>query len=667
MTGEAKLAADVPSPMAKGPNPQGPALEAKMASPAPHHVAPHRFWAMALGSAGVVFGDIGTSPLYAFRLALAQASSHGGVKVDAVMGVVSLALWALILVVTVKYVLFLMRADNRGEGGVLSLMALAQAAIGRRTLLVFVLGAMGAALFYGDAVITPAISVLSAVEGLKSVPALGGVVSLGVVLIVSLVILIGLFMVQSRGTAKVAVFFGPICVVWFLAIATLGVLHVRHDPQVLMAISPSYAVAFLAGHGLIGLFVLGSVFLTVTGAEALYADMGHFGRWPIQAAWLFLVLPCLVLNYLGQGAFALQMVRAAHGQPVGDVDWFFQMTPAALRMPMVILAAAATVIASQAVITGAYSLTNQAMQLGLLPRMVVRRTSESQAGQIYLPQINMMLLIGVILLIAVFKSSDSLGNAYGLAVTGTMAVTTSLAFIVVYRGWRWPLLCAIAIIGPLLTIDLVFLGANALKLLHGAALPLILGAALFGVMATWARGSDILMAKVQRDTPPLDDFLAILAARPPHRVPGTAIYLTADPTRAPGALLHNLKHNKVLHQKNVILNVETLETPRATEAERVEVHPINDDFSRVTIRYGFMESPNVPKALVACRKQGLTLDMMSTSFFLGRKTVVAATRGGLRRWQDKLFLTLAKNSANPTDFFHIPPGRVLEMGAQVSV
>jgi KUP system potassium uptake protein len=307
------------------------------------------------------------------------------------------------------------------------------------------------------------------------------------------------------------------------------------------------------------------------------------------------------------------------------------------------------------------------MQLGLLPRMVVRRTSETQAGQIYLPQINTMLLIGVIMLIAVFKTSDSLGNAYGLAVTGTMAVTTSLAFIVVYRRWRWPLIGAVAMIAPLLTLDLVFLGANALKLLSGAALPLILGAALFTVMATWVRGSDIVTAKVQRDTPLLSDFLPILSARAPHRVPGAAIYLTADPTHAPGALLHNLKHNKVLHQQNVILNVETLETPRVPEAERVKVEPINDDFQRVTIRYGFMETPNVPKALIACRKQGLSLDMMSTSFFLGRKTVVAAARGGMGRLQDRLFLILAKNSANPTDFFHIPPGRVLEMGAQVSV
>ena len=608
MTGEANLAADVPLSSPAQPEPAS-----KTVAPGPHHAAPASFWAMALGSAGVVFGDIGTSPLYAFKLALAQA------------------------------------------------------AIGRRTAVIFMLGATGAALFYGDAVITPAISVLSAVEGLKSVPAIGDQVSLSVILIVSLVILIGLFMVQSRGTAKVAVFFGPICMVWFIAIAGLGLLNIARDPSVILAISPSYAVMFLARHGMVGLFVLGSVFLTVTGAEALYADMGHFGRWPIQAAWLFLVLPCLVLNYLGQGAFALSMLHQAHGHPVGDVDWFFQMTPAVLRVPMVVLAMAATVIASQAVITGAYSLTNQAMQLGLLPRMVVRRTSETQAGQIYLPQINTLLLIGVIMLIAVFKSSDSLGNAYGLAVTGTMAVTTSLAFIVVYRRWRWPLIGVVAMITPMLLLDLVFLGANALKLLSGAALPLILGAALFAVMATWVRGSDILTAKVQRDTPLLDDFLPILAARPPHRVAGAAIYLTADPTHAPGALLHNLKHNKVLHQQNVILNVETLETPRVAEIDRVKVMPINDDFQRVTIKYGFMETPNIPRALIACRKQGLSLDLMSASFFLGRKTVVSTARGGLGGLQDKLFLVLAKNAANPTDFFHIPPGRVLEMGAQVTV
>jgi KUP system potassium uptake protein len=652
MTGEATLAA--------------PPSAAQKAPPAQPHGATQRFWPLALGSVGVVFGDIGTSPLYAFRQALAQASAHGGVQPEAVLGVVSLALWALILVVTVKYVLFMMRADNKGEGGVLSLMALAQRAMGRRTLLVFVLGVAGAALFYGDAVITPAISVLSAVEGVKTVPAFEHV-SLGTIIIVSLVILVTLFSVQSRGTAKVAVFFGPILVVWFLILAGLGVWHMSSEPQVLWAISPHHAAFFLLRHGVVGMLVLGSVFLTVTGAEALYADMGHFGRWPIQASWLFLALPCLMLNYLGQGAFALHMVRMAHGQPVGDVDWFFQMIPAVMRAPMVVFAAVATVIASQAVITGAFSLTNQAMQLGLLPRMVVRRTSETQAGQIFLPQINMLLLIGVVFLIAIFKSSDNLGQAYGLAVTGTMAVTTSLAFIVVRRLWKWPLIGALALIGPMLTLDLIFLGANSLKILSGGAVPLLLGGSLFAVMATWVRGGDIIVAKSQRDTPPLDSFVGLLAARPPHRVPGTAVYLTVDATRAPGALLHNLKHNKVLHQLNVILTVETVETPRVPKEERVVLETINDDFKRLTIRYGFMETPNVPKALTICRKQGLVLDMMSTSFFLGRKTVVASPRKGLGHLQDRLFVLLAKNAANPTDFFHIPPGRVLEMGAQVTV
>jgi KUP system potassium uptake protein len=625
------------------------------------------FWAMAVGAIGVVFGDIGTSPLYAFRLALQQAAGAHGITPDAVYGVVSLAIWALILVVTLKYVIFLMRADNQGEGGVLSLTALAQAAIGRRTMLVFTLGAIGAALFYGDSIITPAISVLSAIEGLKTVPAFAPYVSSAVTIVASLVILIGLFAIQKRGTAKVAVFFGPILTAWFVAIAAFGVAQLVHAPAIALAISPTYAIGFLVHHGFVSLLVLGSVFLTVTGAEALYADMGHFGRWPIQAAWLFLALPCLVLNYLGQGAFVLQTIHAAHGQPVGDHDWFFQMMPAVLRAPMVIMATAATVIASQAVITGAYSLTNQAMQLGLLPRMVVKRTSETHAGQIFLPQINMMLAVGVVLLIGVFQSSDALGQAYGFAVTGTMAVTTSLAFIVVTRGWRWPLWHALLVIGPMLTLDLVFLGANSLKLLSGAALPLVLGAALFFVMATWVRGTDIIAGKLARDPVQLKDFIAALSARPPHRVSGTAVYLTADATHAPGALMHNLKHNRVLHEQNIILTVETADTPRVPEAERVRLERLNPDFQRLIVRYGFMESPNIPAALAACKPMGLIYNSMTTSFFLGRNTVVASLRRGLGRLQDRVFITLAKNAANPTDFFQIPAGRVLEMGRQVSL
>jgi KUP system potassium uptake protein len=637
------------------------------ATPAPHNGAHSPFWPMAVGAIGVVFGDIGTSPLYAFRLALQQASADG-VHAEAVFGVVSMALWALILVVTVKYVLFLMRADNKGEGGVLALMALAQSAIGRRTTLVFILGVAGAALFYGDSIITPAISVLSAVEGLKTVPALQNSVSISVEISVSLVILGGLFYAQSRGTAKVARFFGPILVFWFFCIAATGLSHLVHQPGILLAISPTYAVGFLLHHGIISFFVLGSVFLTVTGAEALYADMGHFGRWPIQAAWLFLVLPCLVINYLGQGAFALDVLHRAGGHPVYDVDWFFQMTPEVVRVPMVILATAATVIASQAVITGAFSMTQQAMQLGLLPRMIVRRTSETAAGQIYLPQINMFLAVGVVLLIAVFKTSDNLGQAYGLAVTGTMVVTTSLAFIVVRRRWRWPLVGALALIAPLWALDVTFLAANSLKILSGAAMPLVLGGGLFLIMATWVRGGDLLNARVRRDSPLLADFLPLLEARPPQRVAGTAVYLTADPDHVPGALLHNLKHNRVLHEQNVILTVETTDTPRVPEAERVRFQPINADFKRVEVKYGFMETPNIPKALALCRKDGLVFEVLSTSFFLGRKTVVANQRKSLLgQLQDRLFILLAKNSANPTDFYQIPPGRVLEMGTQVSV
>jgi KUP system potassium uptake protein len=657
MTGEPPSAA--PSSAAANP--------AKSAKPSLHGGAGMRFWPLAVGAIGVVFGDIGTSPLYAFRQALQAASGDGGVRPDAIFGVASLALWALFLVVTLKYVIFLMRADNKGEGGVLALMALAQSAIGRRTTLVFILGVAGAALFYGDSIITPAISVLSAIEGLKTIPALQDTVSTGVVITVSLVILGGLFAVQSRGTAKMAGLFGPILVVWFLCIAATGLLHLTHQPAILLAVSPTYAVGFLIHHGVTSFFVLGSVFLTVTGAEALYADMGHFGRWPIQAAWLFMVLPCLVINYLGQGAFALDVLHRAGGRPVGDIDWFFQMTPALVRMPMVILATAATVIASQAVITGAFSMTQQAMQLGLLPRMILRRTSETAAGQIYLPQINMFLAVGVVLLIAVFKTSDNLGQAYGLAVTGTMVVTTSLAFIVVRRLWKWPLVGAFALIGPLWALDVTFLAANSLKIFSGAAMPLVLGGALFLIMATWVRGGDLLTAKVRRDTPELEEFLALLKARPPHRVTGTAVYLTADPDRAPGALLHNLKHNRVLHEHNVILTVETTDTPRVPDEERVRFEPIDDDFKRVHVKYGFMETPNIPKALAMCRKEGLVFEVLSTSFFLGRKTVVANLRKGLGHWQDRLFILLAKNSANPTDFYQIPPGRVLEMGTQVSV
>ena len=666
----AENAAEPPAPLS--PETAAPAASAAYAdgSGLAANAAKHGagFFGLALGSVGVVFGDIGTSPLYAFREAV-KAAAHDGVTRPEIIGVVSLALWALILVVTVKYVLFVMRADNKGEGGVLSLMALAQRAIGRRTLLVLALGMAGAALFYGDAIITPAISVLSAVEGLGTIPALADRVSNEVVLLISVVLIAGLFLIQSRGTARVAALFGPICVVWFITMFGLGLAHLSDDWGVLSALSPHHAVSFLLTHGTAGFIVLGAVFLTVTGAEALTADMGHFGRWPIQAAWLFFVFPCLAMNYLGQGAFALHTLEQANaaGRAFADANWFFEMAPEAFRLPLVILAAFATVIASQAVITGAFSLTQQAVQLGLLPRINVRRTSETQSGQIYVPSLNAWLLVGVLVVMVTFQSSGALAHAYGLAVTGTMIVTTLMAFLVARRMWKWPLPLALAFVGPLLLLDFAFLTANALRFFSGGWLPVLIAGALMLLMFTWQTGTNILTEKTRRDAVPLADLIDMLRARRPHRVPGTAIFLTSDPDTAPVAMMHNLKHNKVLHERNVILTVRTAETPRVSEADRVQIERVNEDFTLVVVNYGFMETPNVPKALGVCRRQGLKFDIMATSFFLGRRSVVASASSGMPLWQDRLFIFLLKNAANPTDFFHIPPGRVVELGAQVTV
>ena len=623
---------------------------------------------LAVGSIGVVFGDIGTSPLYAFQAAMVQAAKDPMTDAS-IIGVVSMALWALFLVVTLKYVLFVMRADNKGEGGVLSLMALAGRALGRRTRLVFVLGVVGAALFYGDSIITPAISVLGAFQGLHDVPNLESLASPKAITFASFVILVGLFLIQSRGTANVARLFGPVMLVWFATITLLGLVHIADSPNVFLALTPIYAVNFIVHHGIVGLLVLGSVFLTVTGAEALYADMGHFGRWPIQASWLFLVLPALAVNYLGQGAFALKVLAEsqAHHTAFASQDWFFVMCPPNLRLFLVVLAVLASAIASQAVITGAYSLSQQAIQLGLLPRMDVKRTSETQSGQIYIPQINSLLMVGVLALVLVFQNSDNLSDAYGLAVTGTMLVTTILAYIVVRHMWGWARWQAWAMCAPLILLDSVFLFANGLKIATGGWLPLTLGGLLFTVMATWVRGTQILTDKTRRDSVPLSDLIEMLRARPPHRVPGTAIFLTSDPDVAPVALMHNLKHNKVLHEKNIILTVLTAETPRVPESDRIRIEPVSDDFKKLVITYGFMESPNVPKALGLCRKHGLKFDIMATSFFLGRRSVVPASQSGMPLWQDKVYIFLMRNAANPTDFYKIPPGRVVELGAQVTV
>ena len=621
------------------------------------------FWGLALGALGVVFGDIGTSPLYAMREALAHTRPGMGVEAS-VLGVISLVVWALFLIVTLKYVAFLMRADNKGEGGTLALMALAQRSlaaggVGRRSAVVFFLGVCGAALFYGDGIITPAMSVLSAIEGLKIAPGLGPHMG-KLVVPLSAAVLVGLFLIQSRGTARVATLFGPICALWFLTLGGLGLYHIADDLSIFRALSPHYGAVFLFKNGLIGFLILGSVFLAVTGAEALYADMGHFGRWPIQAAWLFMVLPCLVLNYMGQGALVLS-------HPDMRVDPFFRMIPEVAYWPVLILATLAAIIASQAVITGAFSITQQAVLLGILPRISIRRTSETHAGQIYVPQINTFLMVGVLVLLLVFETSSRLAAAYGIAVTGAMFVDTLLFFVIIRYMWKRPLWQAVAAVGVFGALDLVFIGSNLLKIPQGAWLPLVLGGALVIVMSTWSRGSRILTEKTRREAIPLTDLMQMLQARRPHRAPGTAIFLTSDPDLAPVALMHNLKHNKVLHDKNVILTVRTAETPRVSEAKRVEIIPVNDDFRKVIVNYGFMETPNVPKALGVCRKQGLKFDIMSTSFFLGRRSVVPSAQSGMPLWQDNIYIFLLKNAANPTDFFRIPPGRVVEMGAQVTV
>lgn len=612
--------------------------------------------ALTLGSVGVVFGDIGTSPLYAFREAV-HAAQHGGpLTREIVLGVLSMIVWSLILVVTVKYVLILLRADNNGEGGTLSLAALAMRAIGRRTPLVFLLGMIGAAMFLGDSFITPAISVLSAVEGLKlATPALQDYV-----IPITLLILVLLFAVQSVGTGRVASFFGPITVLWFLSLAVLGALHIFDDPGVLHALNPYYALNFLLTNGTVALVTMGLVFLAVTGGEALYADLGHFGRKPIRMAWFGLVLPSLLINYFGQGALVL-----AH--PAAIENSFYRLVPESLLIPMVILATAATVIASQAVITGAYSLIQQAIQLGFLPRVAIVHTSEDQYGQIYIPRVNFILLIGVVLLVLMFRTSGALASAYGIAVATTMIVDGILGFIVIWKLWRWKWWQAALLIIPLVAIDTTFLAANMLKLLDGAWVPLLFAGFMVLVMWTWRRGTRILANKTRRNEVPLDSLLRNLEKKPPHRVPGTAVFLTSDPESAPTALMHNLKHNKILHEHNVILTIVTADTPRVPEADRVSMLPVSPHFSTVTLNFGFMEQPNVPKALAIARKQGWSFDIMSTSFFLSRRALKPSPQSGMPMWQDRLFIGLAKSASDATDFFQIPTGRVVEVGTQVTI
>jgi KUP system potassium uptake protein len=620
------------------------------------------FKALMIGSIGVVYGDIGTSPLYALREAVVAASGPSGVvTTQAVLGVVSLILWALIIVVTLKYVLILLRADNHGEGGTLALMALAQRAVTKAgsvkaAAVIVLLGVISGALFYGDAVITPALSVLSAIEGIKLVTATFD----PYVVPLTVIILVLLFAVQSRGTASVAAFFGPIMLVWFGVIGIAAIPPIWRHPEVLLALNPFYAVSFMLHHGMIGFVTLGAVFLAVTGAEALYADLGHFGKRPIQTAWLFIVLPTLALNYLGQGALVIADPKAVENP-------FFLMFPDWALLPMVALATAATVIASQAVITGTYSLTRQATQLGLLPRFEIRHTSEVNSGQIYIPRITKLLLVAVVLLVLMFKSSSALASAYGIAVTGTMVVTAMMGFVVIWRVWQWSVLAAAALIAPFLFLDLTFLTANLLKVWEGGWVPLALGGFVMLLMYTWRRGSRLLFEKSRKLEFPLADLVAMLEKKPPQRVTGTAVFLTSDPLSAPTALMHSLKHYKVLHEKNVILTIEIAPTPRVDISERVRLEQLSPSFSKVVLRFGFMESPNVPRALAIARKLGWQFDIMSTSFFLSRRALKPAAHSGMPRWQDHLFIALSRSANDATDYFQIPSGRVVEVGTQVTV
>ena len=610
---------------------------------------------LILGALGVVYGDIGTSPIYAFRQAMSIRPGASS-STSEILGLLSLIVWALTLTVAVKYVFFVTRADNNGEGGTLSLVALARKTFTKPPAWITGLGVLGAALFFGDAIITPAVSVLSAVEGLEL---LAPDLTRWVVPI-TLAIIIGVFFVQRFGTAKVSTVFGPVTALWFIVLGVSGLAHIIGSPSVLQAINPLLGIQFLATHIGIAFVVVGAIFLAVTGAEALYVDLGHFGRKPIVIAWFGLVFPCLLLNYFGQGAYVLQVGVENVKSP------FFEMQPEWALGPFVALATLATVIASQAVISGTFSLAQQAIALNMLPRMVVLHTSETQSGQVYMPQINSMLMIGVLVLVLAFRSSEALSNAYGIAVSGVMIVTLALLVVVMWRNWKWHPLAVIGFGLVFAVVDAGFFAANASKLFQGGWMPALVAAVVATVMGTWIVGRRRLAEKTRRDEVPLQFLVDNLAKKKPTIVPGTAIFLTSDIEGAPTALLHSLKHYKVLHEQNVILTVNTSASPRVNDDEKVRIEAYNELFSRVVVTFGYMETPNIPKALALGRKLGWKFDIMSTSFFLSRRSLKAGNKAGLLRfWQDRLFTRLARNASDATEYFHIPTGRVVEIGTQV--
>ncbi|MFY8105680.1 MAG: potassium transporter Kup [Elstera sp.] len=613
---------------------------------------------LALSAVGVVFGDIGTSPLYTLRECF---SGHHALPLteDNILGILSLIIWSIIFVVTIKYVVFITRIDNDGEGGVLALLALAlrhvkKARYGTGTLVA--LGLFGAALFYGESVITPAISVLSAVEGLK----VATPVFEPIVVPITLALLTGLFMIQARGTEKVGAYFGPIIALWFLALAVCGVYQIIDNPKVLLAFSPTYAVKFFLNNQLFAFFALGAVILALTGAEALYADMGHFGRKPIVAAWVWFVMPALILNYLGQGA------NLMHNPEVLE-NPFYLSFPSWALYPMVLLATCASVIASQAVISGAFSVTRQAMQLGYSPRMDVEHTSEQAIGQIYIPQVNWGLYVVVIGLVVSFQSSTNLAAAYGISVTGTMVITSCLAYTIVRHKWRWARLPTLALIVPFLIVDIAFFSANTVKIADGGWFPLALGIVLFTLMATWKRGREIVAERLQEGTIPLASFFSRQSSSKTTRVQGTAVFMTANNQQVPYALLHNLKHNKVLHERVILLTVSTENVPYVSDRERLVLQPLDQNFFRIQVRYGFAQDPNVPAELQRCKELGLAISMMDTSFFLSRETLISTIRPGMARWRERLFISMAKNAVSATDFFKIPANRVVELGTQIEL
>ncbi|UFZ08594.1 potassium transporter Kup [Bradyrhizobium ontarionense] len=604
-----------------------------------------------LGALGVVYGDIGTSPLYTMKTALEWA---GGADADAALGMLSLIVWTLLITTSIKYVAVVMRADNDGEGGILALMSLLGIKHGER-LGVIAIGLIGAALLYGDGAITPAISVLSALEGLKTpLPQITPYI-----VMLSAIILVGLFVLQAQGTDRIGRLFGPVMIVWFVIIGALGLSGILRHPTVLAALDPRYGLVYLFGHGMTGFLVLGAVFLCATGAEALYADMGHFGARPIRFAWYGLVLPCLILNYAGQTAV---VVDGALGQ---EANPFFALCPAALQLPLVALATVATIIASQAIISGAFSMTRQAIQLGLCPRLHIAQTSATGYGQIYIGFVNWTLMALTLGLAFGFKSSDNLAAAFGIAVSLTMLLTSILMFLTMREIWKWSFAASLLIAGLFVLVDLSFVSANLMKVLEGGWFPLVVAAIIFFLMMTWRQGRDLLLRKLERDTLPLAIFIAQVGAK--ARVSGTAVYMTSRLDVVPVPLLHNLKHNKVLHDRIVLLHVVTASTPRVAPDQRIEVEHLGSNFHTMTLRYGFMEQPDIPEALDQCRERGLTFNMMETSFFVGRVKIVAERRSRLAAVQAHLFEIMHRNAMAATEFFRIPPNRVIELGGQVEI